>query len=198
MADPVANEDRADVATLGGVPVPVGPVSVRVSCTPTYALSHRFGKPDDDGVARCACGASTDEFAVFWGNTCACTKHAPAIWAGVLEPGFAHWLCDNLGGAWFVTVPRDPVEAERQRCERLGVEWVPPHTDFGDEWGVEHGIILLNARDVRRSMQWDSMYEQTRLSREGRLEMQAGLRDDGGIVRHGCELREADGVTARS
>jgi len=135
------------VATLGGVPIPSGHALVRVSCSPTYAMSHRWGWPDADGVMRCACcRESTDATdGVDW----ACSIHAIAL--GV-------WRPDRVKTDWYYRFVNlgldvdpqyrsgDPVEAERQRCERLGVEWVGPNVQ-----AIPLSIEVLAARGVSQA-----------------------------------------------
>ena len=111
--------------------------------------------------------------------------------------------------------PDDPDDEERQRCERLGVEWVGPDVQEmpnGDEERIEaflrrHGVTVveldgcMNGRWARESIVRSAL-EELRALDEGRIESPRWLTmsayaDSGGIHRLGCELREADGVTAR-
>ena len=172
MADPVTHrvtvdglemdlDDNGEIVRVWSEPAP--------SCEPTYALSHRFGWPDADGVMRCACGAWSDSPAAR-----PCRIHAPAI-SDLREP-----FEQSMNIAEYVVIvqaehmaPDDPNGEERQRCERLGVEWVGP-----DVQAVLYGPQFAE-RDAA------GMLDRERLAASGDL------------VRLGCELREADGVTAR-
>jgi hypothetical protein len=110
--------------------------------------------------------------------------------------------------------PDDPDDEERQRCERLGVEWVGPDVQAmpnGDEERIEaflrgHGVTVvefdraLTNRWQREGIVQSDLEELARRD-EGRAEsprwlMVSAYANSGGIHRLGCELREADGVTA--
>ena len=186
-------DDNGEILRVWSEPAP--------SCEPTYALSHRFGWPDARGFTICVCGAVSRTSS----ETIACHVHAPDI----STPLHAAHLYEGL------PTPRDPVEAERQRCERLGVEWVGPDVQEmpnGDEERIEaflrgHGVTVveldgcMNGRWARESIVRSAL-EELRALDEGRIESPRWLTmsayaDSGGIHRLGCELREADGVTAR-
>jgi len=138
-------------------------------CAPTYATSHRWNWPDENGVMRCACGVTDLEDDIAHAVPC-------RIYAVAIEAGHSGPVSVEVLGLWaddYNLTQLDPVEAERQRCERLGVVWVGP-----DVQEVLHGPQLAE-RDAA------GMLNRERL---------AASRD---IVRLGCELREADGVRAR-
>ena len=112
-------DDNGEIVRVWSEPAP--------SCEPTYALSHRFGWPDASGVMRCACGAWSDSPAAR-----PCRIHAPAI-SDLREP-----FEQSMNIAEYVVIvqaehmaPDDPDDEERQRCERLGVEWVGPDVQAG-------------------------------------------------------------------
>lgn len=213
MADPATHrvtvdglemdlDDNGEIVRVWSEPAP--------SCEPTYALSHRFGWPDASGVMRCACGAWSDSPAAR-----PCRIHAPAI-SDLREP-----FEQSMNIAEYVVIvqaehmaPDDPDDEERQRCERLGVEWVGPDVQAmpnGDEERIEaflrgHGVTVveldggMNGRWARESIVRSDL-EELRALDEGRIESPRWLTmsayaDSGGIHRLGCELREADGVTA--
>ena len=193
-------DDNGEIVRIWSEPAP--------SCEPTFALSHRFGWPDEDGVMRCACGASTvDNF-----GPLPCFVHAPGM-RDYRE--FSAWTVVNSSALdWTGRGSSDPVEAERQRCERLGLEWVGPDVQEmpnGDEERIEaflrgHGVTVveldgcMNGRWARESIVRSDL-EELRALDEGRIESPRWLTmsayaDSGGIHRLGCELREADGVRA--
>jgi len=129
--------------TVDGTEYSYSGIIVEVSCVPTYATSHRWNWPDERGVMRCACGRDSTDSAdgVDW----ACSIHAIAL--GIWRPDRVKtdWY-DRFVGAGLYVDPQyrsgDPVEAERQRCERLGVEWAGPDVQDAPPWTPEEGYAL--------------------------------------------------------
>lgn len=136
-------------------------------CTPTFALSHRFAGPDKNGFMACVCGAVRGTSS----ETVACHVNAPAI----STPLYRWHGYEDLPGQ------RDPVEAEQERCERLGVEWVGPDVSSPPPRGISYGDMVAEITRRSRLVSMALVYAS----------------DDDGIVRLGCDLREADGVTPR-
>ena len=214
MADPATHrvtvdglemdlDDNGEIVRVWSEPAP--------SCEPTYALSHRWNWPDANGVMRCACGLRSD---LDSHHEYACRIYAPRFSADRgRNHAFQNIDLDTDDVSPFAYDP-DPVEAERQRCERLGVEWVGPDVQEmpnGDEERIEaflrgHGVTVveldgcMNGRWARESIVRSDL-EELRALDEGRIESPRWLTmsayaDSGGIHRLGCELREADGVRA--
>lgn len=172
-------------------------------CAPTYAMSHRWGWPDARGFAICVCGAVRGTS----GETVACHVHAP----GISTPLYRWHGYEGL------PEPRDPVEAERQRFARLKArpfredgtpdvtvqslgEWVGPDVQVMTLTRMVEEIEPARRLRLRVSDQeWvgrGRRDDAERLS-TGRTNTHGGPPAHGGIVRLGCELREADGVTPR-
>ena len=229
MADPATHrvtvdglemdlDDNGEIVRVWSEPAP--------SCEPTYALSHRFGWPDASGVMRCACGAWSDSPAAR-----PCRIHAPAI-SDLREP-----FEQSMNIAEYVVIvqaehmaPDDPDDEERQRCERLGVEWVGPDVQddvvsvqladlsgqsvgnlvartaerYGLTWGFDESVGVYGAAVVheiestrrrRESLANLALAYDEERAETGLEHVRIGVPCHGGIVRLGCELREADGVT---
>ena len=266
--------------TIDGAEYTFSSATVDVSpCAPTFAMSHRWGWPDARGFMICVCGAVKGTS----GETIACHVHAP----GISTPLYRWHGYEGL------PEPRDPVEAERQRCERLrGIHWTPlaghdvpsldnlpaeccSAADYTSEqrefldssdttdlrWSTELGEWRWLKRDesgrglewvgpdvqaapncealraaghsvaeIEQELQWFADLHDLRIywsqwrqeydwdgpeyarrtrvrdralaadedrAESGGKHISVGFPYDGGIVRLGCELREADGVTPR-
>lgn len=154
------------------------------SCAPTYATSHRWNWPDERGVMRCACGAKTGVL-----DGLACVVHSPAIAIermGFLSQEERNTIASNfldeeqehLQGRWRIAlglgwIDHVPAPTEQERCERLGVAWVGPEY-WNTIYGPQIAIHDFPGRIIRER-----------------------VAASGDLIRLGCELREADGVTAR-
>lgn len=224
---------RDDVAALSEAMAQqgLGPMAQHAfsECEPTYALSHRFGWPDANGVMRCACGSEMRHRS----EQIACSIHSvfwPWPYAGVAtQLSWTVYLEELYGPVVWRSEWResDPVEAERQRCERLGVEWVGPDVQAmpnqaallaaGMTPAIVEAECWIYARRFRVEGYWSTVedewrYREIEEARHSRIERDDiaeaehwwrqehqlkpyRFQQNGNIVRLGCELREADGVT---
>jgi len=198
---------RVTQGTFNSIPIPAGPVLVRVSCEPTYATSHRWNWPDETGSTRCACGATSE---TSWTR---CGVHARAF--GPPDPTNALAACGEAMGEESVRV-FDPVVAERERFARLRArpmhddgtpdatvqalgEWVGPDVQAYEAPLGEGGRIggHVWALRIQVSSEHRDAVEEAIMCGQGRVVTHSAHKAHGGIVRLGCPEREADGVTAR-